>query len=353
MHLQGANLRPRLVLLDDNGAVVTLSSDLEASYFVPIGAVLNVQDGQRVHAGDVITRIPRGSIKTRDITGGLPRVIELFEARKPKEHAIVSDVDGYVEFGKDYYRSKRRIFIRPVDKSLPVVEYLVPKGKHTIVNEGDFVHKGDLLMDGDPDQHDILRVLGAEALANYMISEIQQVYRLQGVKIDNKHIEVILRQMLQKVEITEPGDTMYLIGEHVSREEVMKLNRKLAEAGKKEVSYVPILQGITKASLDTNSFISAASFQETTKVLTEAAFAGKGDPLYGLKENVIVGRLIPAGTGFIMNKIKKLAMLDQSDYATYYNSELRGIMGDLGSSIIEESQTPAPDGSISGSVVDY
>ncbi|MFV9838689.1 MAG: DNA-directed RNA polymerase subunit beta' [Aaplasma endosymbiont of Hyalomma asiaticum] len=354
MHLQGASLRPRLVLLDDNGAVVTLSNDLEASYFVPIGAVLNVQDGQRVHAGDVITRIPRGSIKTRDITGGLPRVIELFEARRPKEHAIVSDVDGYVEFGKDYYRSKRRIFIRPADESLPVVEYLVPKGKHTIVNEGDFVHKGDLLMDGDPDQHDILRVLGTEALAGYMISEIQQVYRLQGVKIDNKHIEVILRQMLQKVEVTEPGDTMYLVGEHVSREEVLKLNRKLQEAGKKGVSYIPILQGITKASLDTNSFISAASFQETTKVLTEAAFSGKEDSLYGLKENVIVGRLIPAGTGFIMNKIKKLAMLDQSDYATYYNSELREIMGDLGASVTEMGQAQAQgDSDLGGSVVDY
>ncbi|ACZ49513.1 DNA-directed RNA polymerase beta' subunit [Anaplasma centrale str. Israel] len=358
LHLQGANLRPRLVLLDEDGNIATLSNDLEANYFVPIGAVLNVQDGQKVHAGDVITRIPRESIKTRDITGGLPRVIELFEARRPKEHAIVSDVDGYVEFGKDYYRSKRRIFIRPVDKSLPAVEYLVPKGKHTIVNEGDFVHKGDLLMDGDPDQHDILRVLGAEALASYMISEIQQVYRLQGVRIDNKHIEVILRQMLQKVEITDPGDTMYLVGEHAGREEVMRLNRKLEEAGKRTVAYVPILQGITKASLDTNSFISAASFQETTKVLTEAAFSGKEDSLYGLKENVIVGRLIPAGTGFIMNKVKKLAMLDQSDYATYYNSELREIMGDLGNELIAESESSSCRGGEGhlgngGGVLDY
>ena len=362
LHLQGASLRPRLVLVDDNGAVVTLSNDLDASYFVPIGAVLNVQDGQRVHAGDVITRIPRESIKTRDITGGLPRVIELFEARRPKEHAIVSDVDGYVEFGKDYYRSKRRIFIRPVDKSLPSVEYLVPKGKHTIVNEGDFVHKGDLLMDGDPDQHDILRVLGTEALASYMISEIQQVYRLQGVKIDNKHIEVILRQMLQKVEVTDPGDTMYLVGEYIGKEEVVRLNKKLEEAGKKSVSYIPILQGITKASLDTGSFISAASFQETTKVLTEAAFSGKEDSLYGLKENVIVGRLIPAGTGFIMNKIKKLSMLDRSDYLTYYNSELREIMGDCGVASIMEDENTA-DGASSnycsgdelggGAVVDY
>ncbi|CAN7940073.1 unnamed protein product, partial [Ixodes pacificus] len=280
--------------------------DLAVGDLVSIGEAVGVIAAQSVgepgtqltmrtfHVGGAAMR---GSIKTRDITGGLPRVIELFEARRPKEHAIVSDVDGYVEFGKDYYRSKRRIFIKPVDTTLPTVEYLVPKGKHTIVNEGDFVHKGDLLMDGDPDQHDILRVLGMEALASYMISEIQQVYRLQGVRIDNKHIEVILRQMLQKVEVTDPGDTMYLVGEHVSREGIMKLNRKLEEAGKNPVAYIPVLQGITKASLDTNSFISAASFQETTKVLTEAAFSGKEDPLYGLKENVIVGRLIPAGTG--------------------------------------------------------
>ncbi|KAF2281718.1 hypothetical protein GH714_042542 [Hevea brasiliensis] len=227
LHLQGANLRPRCGIERPRWAESACGRR-------------HHQNTQRIHQDQRHYR-------------GLPRVIELFEARRPKEHAIVSDVDGYVEFGKDYYRSKRRIFIRPVDKSLPVVEYLVPKGKHTIVNEGDFVHKGDLLMDGDPDQHDILRVLGAEALASYMISEIQQVYRLQGVRIDNKHIEVILRQMLQKVEITDPGDTMYLVGEHAGREEVMRLNRKLEEAGKKPVAYVPILQGITKASLDTNS----------------------------------------------------------------------------------------------------
>ncbi|KJV69571.1 DNA-directed RNA polymerase subunit beta' [Candidatus Neoehrlichia procyonis] len=350
LHLQGANIRPRLVLLDDNGSVVTLSNDLEANYFIPIGAVLNVQDGQKVHAGDVITRIPRESIKTRDITGGLPRVIELFEARRPKEHAIVSDIDGYVEFGKDYYRSKRRIFVKPVDDKVASVEYLVPKGKHTIVNEGDFVHKGDLLMDGDPDPHDILRVLGVEALANYMISEIQQVYRLQGVRIDNKHIEVILRQMLQKVEIVDPGDTMYLVGEHVDKEEVIKVNKNLEMSNKRVISYVSILQGITKASLDTNSFISAASFQETTKVLTEAAFSGKEDLLYGLKENVIVGRLIPAGTGFVMNKIKKLSLLDKSDYSTYYNSELREIMG---YDLKQEDEVPIDNENSDSGVADY
>ncbi|WP_410519857.1 DNA-directed RNA polymerase subunit beta [Candidatus Mesenet endosymbiont of Agriotes lineatus] len=320
LSIHGANIRPRIVLLNDAGDVITLANDLDAHYFMPIGAVLNVQDGQKVYAGDVITRIPRESIKTRDITGGLPRVVELFEARRPKEHSVVSEVDGCVEFGKDYYRSKRRVFVNPVDGQSSPIEYLIPKGKHTIVNEGDFVRKGDLLMDGDPDPHDILRVLGVEALANYMTSEIQQVYRLQGVRIDNKHIEVILRQMLQRVEITDPGDTMYLIGESVNRQEILQINESLLSAGKRDASYVSILQGITRASLATGSFISAASFQETTKVLTEAAFYGKEDPLSGLKENVIVGRLIPAGTGLIMNKLKKLSALNEEDYSQYYNN---------------------------------
>lgn len=318
LSIHGANIRPRIVLLNDDGDVVILANGLEAHYFMPIGAVLNVQDGQKVHAGDIITRIPRESIKTRDITGGLPRVIELFEARRPKEHSVVSEVDGYIEFGKDYYRSKRRILVKPTDGQ--PIEYLIPKGKHTIVNEGDFVRKGDLLMDGDPDPHDILRVLGVEALANYVISEIQQVYRLQGVRIDNKHIEVILRRMLQRVEVTDPGDTMYLIGENINKQEILQVNESLLSAGKRVASYVPILQGITRASLATGSFISAASFQETTKVLTEAAFYGKEDPLLGLKENVIVGRLIPAGTGIIMNKLKKLATLNKEDYSQYYDN---------------------------------
>ncbi len=316
----GASIRPRIVLLNDAGEVIILANGLEARYFMPIGAVLNVQDGQKVYAGDVITRIPRESIKTRDITGGLPRVIELFEARRPKEHAVVSEIDGYVEFGKDYYRSKRRIFVKSVDSSIDPIEYLIPKGKHTIVNEGDFVRKGDLLMDGDPDPHDILRVLGVEALANYMISEIQQVYRLQGVRIDNKHIEIILRQMLQKVEITGPGDTMYLVGENIDKQEVLQINESMVNSSKKPASYISILQGITRASLATNSFISAASFQETTKILTEAAFCGKEDPLIGLKENVIVGRLIPAGTGLVMNRLKKLSALNKEDYSQYYDN---------------------------------
>jgi len=322
LHSGGANLRPRIVLLDDNGKVMTLASGVEACYFIPIGAVLNVQDGQKVHAGDVITRTPRESVKTRDITGGLPRVIELFEARRPKEHAIVSEIDGYVAFSEKDRRGKRSILIKPVDEQISPVEYLVSRSKHVIVNESDFVRKGDLLMDGDPDLHDILRVLGLEALAHYMISEIQQVYRLQGVRRDNKHLEVILKQMLQKVEITDPGDTMYLVGESIDKLEVDRENDAMSNSGKRPTHYLPILQGITRASLETSSFISAASFQETTKVLTEAAFCGKSDPLSGLKENVIVGRLIPAGTGLIMNKIRALSLCDNVDkYEKYFDIE--------------------------------
>ncbi|QMV45654.1 DNA-directed RNA polymerase subunit beta/beta' [Wolbachia pipientis] len=322
LHSGGASLRPRIVLLDDNGEVMTLASGVEACYFIPIGAVLNVQNGQKVHAGDVITRTPRESVKTRDITGGLPRVIELFEARRPKEHAIVSEIDGYVAFSEKDRRGKRSILIKPVDEQISPVEYLVSRSKHVIVNEGDFVRKGDLLMDGDPDLHDILRVLGLEALAHYMISEIQQVYRLQGVRIDNKHLEVILKQMLQKVEITDPGDTMYLVGESIDKLEVDRENDAMSNSGKRPAHYLPILQGITRASLETSSFISAASFQETTKVLTEAAFCGKSDPLSGLKENVIVGRLIPAGTGLIMNKIRALSLCDNVDkYEKYFDIE--------------------------------
>nr|CAD7415454.1 unnamed protein product [Timema poppensis] len=322
LHSGGASLRPRIVLLDDNGEVMTLASGVEACYFIPIGAVLNVQNGQKVHAGDVITRTPRESVKTRDITGGLPRVIELFEARRPKEHAIVSEIDGYVAFSEKDRRGKRSILIKPVDEQISPVEYLVSRSKHVIVNEGDFVRKGDLLMDGDPDLHDILRVLGLEALAHYMISEIQQVYRLQGVRIDNKHLEVILKQMLQKVEITDPGDTMYLVGESIDKLEVDRENDAMSNSGKRPAHYLPILQGITRASLETSSFISAASFQETTKVLTEAAFCGKSDPLSGLKENVIVGRLIPAGTGLIMNKIRALSLCDNIDkYEKYFDIE--------------------------------
>src|SRR6185369_12833033 len=254
-------------------------------------------------AGDVLARIPRESSKTRDITGGLPRVAELFEARRPKDVAISSGVEGRVEFGKDY-KTKRRILVRPLDESQQPVEYLIPKGKHISVQEGDYVQKGDLLMDGNPVPHDILRVMGVEALATYLVNEIQEVYRLQGVKINDKHIEVIVRQMLQKVEIDDAGETTYLAGEQVDREEFDEINAKAAKESMRIAAARPVLQGITKASLQTRSFISAASFQETTRVLTEAAVQGKTDSLLGLKENVIVGRLIPAGTGSVMNRMR-------------------------------------------------
>ena len=301
---RGSDLRPRIVLRDDKGQELILSNGMEARYFVSVDAILSVENGQKVHAGDVLARIPRESSKTRDITGGLPRVAELFEARKPKDHAIISDIDGRVEFGKDY-KSKRRILVVPEDGDS--IEYLIPKGKHISVQEGDYVRRGDPLMDGNPVPHDILKVMGVEALANYLINEIQEVYRLQGVKINDKHIEVIVRQMLQKVEITDGGDSTLLVGEQVDRHDFEAENIKTIAENGRPAAGVPVLQGITKASLQTHSFISAASFQETTRVLTEAAVSGKIDTLMGLKENVIVGRLIPAGTGAVMNRLREIA----------------------------------------------
>ncbi len=303
---KGADLKPRITLRNKKGEVLTLDNGMEARYFLDVDAILSVEPGQEVHAGDVLARTPRETAKTRDITGGLPRVAELFEARKPKDHAIISEIEGRVEFGKDY-KNKRRIIVVPSDEKQKPQEYLVPKGKHIAVQEGDFVQVGDSLMDGNPVPHDILRVLGVEALANYLISETQEVYRLQGVKINNKHIEVIVRQMLQKVEITTPGDTTFLVGDLVNRLEFNEVNAKAKEDGIKPAKAIPVLQGITKASLLTHSFISAASFQETTRVLTEAAVSGKKDRLVGLKENVIVGRLIPAGTGSMMNRMRRIA----------------------------------------------
>jgi len=300
---KGAELRPRIHLLDEKGEIFSLSNGLEARYYLPVNAILSVEDGVKVNAGDILARIPRESSKTRDITGGLPRVAELVEARRPQDHAVIAEVDGRMEFGKDY-KSKRRIVIHPTDGSTPI-EFMVPKGKHVVVNEGDYVKKGDMLIDGNPVLQDILRVMGVEALAKYMVQEIQAVYRLQGVKIDDKHIEVIIRQMLQKVEITNPGETTLLAGEKIDKFEFDEINAKAIESGFKPASGQRVLQGITKASLQTRSFISAASFQETTRVLTEAAVAGKIDKLYGLKENVIVGRLIPAGTGFYVDRARK------------------------------------------------
>jgi DNA-directed RNA polymerase subunit beta' len=302
---RSADLRPRLQLKDERSEVVKLPNGADARYFLAPDSILSVENGAQVAAGDVLARIPREGSKTRDITGGLPRVAELFEARRPKDHAIIAENDGRVEFGKDY-KAKRRVLVKN-DETGEESEYLIPKGKHVSVQEGDFVRLGDPLVDGPRVPHDILKVLGVPALSDYLVNEIQDVYRLQGVKINDKHIEVIVRQMLQKVEIVEPGDTTYLAGEQVGRLEFEAENAKCEKAGERMAVAIPVLQGITKASLQTHSFISAASFQETTRVLTEAATAGKVDALMGLKENVIVGRLIPAGTGSVMNKLRSIA----------------------------------------------
>ncbi|MGZ8343261.1 MAG: DNA-directed RNA polymerase subunit beta', partial [Allosphingosinicella sp.] len=289
------DLRPRITLLDEK-------SGEAARYMLSPGATLSVEDGQVVEAGEVLARVSREAAKTRDITGGLPRVAELFEARKPKANAIIATVSGRIAFGKDY-KAKRKIAIIPEEGGEPV-EYLVPKSKVIDVQEGDFVKRGDNLIGGSPDPHDILEVLGVVALAEYLVSEIQEVYRLQGVKINDKHIEVIVRQMLQKVEITESGDSTLLAGEQIDAQEMNEINAKLKQGKKRLAEGKPVLLGITKASLQTRSFISAASFQETTRVLTEASVQGKIDTLDGLKENVIVGRLIPAGTGAGMGRMR-------------------------------------------------
>ncbi len=299
-----ANLKPSIVLKDAKGKPVKYESGKEVRYYLSVDAVLNVDNGTEVKAGDIIARIPRESTKTKDITGGLPRVTELFEARKPKDPAIISDIDGMVEYGKDY-KSKQRIMVVPEEGN--PIEYIVPKGQRLVVQDGDIVKKGDMLVEGTLAPHDILRVLGVEKLAEYLVQEVQAVYRLQGVAINDKHIEVIVSQMLRKVEITAPGDTTFLVGEQVDRDVFEAENAKILKEGGEPAVADPVLLGITKASLQTKSFISAASFQETTRVLTEAAVEGKVDKLSGLKENVIVGRLIPAGTGNILRSLRKVA----------------------------------------------
>ncbi len=303
---RGTGLKPAIVLKDKDGKVHKLARGGEARYLLSVEAVLSVDPGAHVKAGDILARIPLESAKTRDITGGLPRVAELFEARRPKDHAIIAEISGRVEFGRDY-KNKRRIRIVPQDEGQEAVEYLIPKGKHLPVQEGDFIEKGEYIMDGNPAPHDILAIKGVEELASYLVNEIQEVYRLQGVNINDKHIEVIVRQMLQKVEITDAGESTLLVGEQVDQIELEQENAKLVAEGLKPAAGVPVLLGITKASLQTRSFISAASFQETTRVLTEAAIQGKIDTLEGLKENVIVGRLIPAGTGGMLARLKQVA----------------------------------------------
>ena len=303
---KGNELKPEIFVVGEDGEPVRNDVGNPVTYQMSVDAILSVEDGQQVSAGEVVARIPREGAKTKDITGGLPRVAELFEARRPKDHAIIAEIDGYVKFGRDF-KNKRRIGITPADDSLEPVEYMVPKGKHIPVAEGDFVQKGDYIMDGNPAPHDILRIMGIEALANYLINEVQDVYRLQGVKINDKHIEVIVRQMLQKWEILDSGETTLLKGENVDKIEFEEANEKAIAKGGRPAKGEPILLGITKASLQTRSFISAASFQETTRVLTEASVQGKRDKLVGLKENVIVGRLIPAGTGGATQQMRKIA----------------------------------------------
>jgi DNA-directed RNA polymerase subunit beta' len=293
---RATNYKPSITVLNENGEPrMRPDTNVPALYPLPVGALIMVKDGMQIAAGDIIARKPRESSKTKDIVGGLPRVAELFEVRKPKDMALVSEIDGMVSFSGET-KGKRKMVITPeVGESR---EYLVPKGRHITVSEGDFVEAGELLTEGHPELHDILRTKGEKYLANYLVEEIQDVYRFQGVTIDDKHIEVIVRQMLKKLTVLDPGQTSFLVGEQVDKQEFKEENDKAISAGNTPATAEPLVLGITQASLTTSSFVSAAAFQETTKVLTEAALRGKQDYLRGLKENIIVGRLIPAGTGY-------------------------------------------------------
>lgn len=302
---KNSNLKPSIAITDEKGNPIRLDNGSPAVYPLSVDAILSVNQGELVKVGDVVARIPREGAKTKDITGGLPRVAELFEARRPKDHAVICEKDGIIRFDRDY-KSKRKIILEPSDGGEPI-EYLVPKGRHINFQSGDFISRGEYIIEGNPDPHDILNILGLEELAKYLINEIQDVYRLQGVKINDKHIEVIVRQMLQKVEVKNSGQTTLLVGEQVDKVTLHEVNSKAIERGLDPAEARPVLLGITKASLQTRSFISAASFQETTRVLTEASIYGKSDDLIGLKENVIVGRLIPAGTGVYATSYKKIA----------------------------------------------
>jgi DNA-directed RNA polymerase subunit beta' len=298
VEFKGGDLRPRVSIKDSKGKTAKLASTGSAArYFLSVGVNLVVSEGDAVLAGDIVAKIPRETTKTKDITGGLPRVAELFEARKPKDFAVISEIDGVVSYGKDA-KGKRKIIVTP--EIGEEKEYLIAKGKHISVQEGDRVTPGDALMDGVNNPHDLLAIKGEKELARYLVDEVQEVYRLQGVKINDKHMEVIVRQMLRRVKVNDPGDTIFITDEQVERYRFQEENEKVTAQGGRAAVGEPLLLGITKASLSTQSFISAASFQETTRVLTEASLAGKTDYLRGLKENVIMGRLIPAGTGLVM-----------------------------------------------------
>ena len=308
---KNTDLKPRITLRDAKGNVVKKADDNEARYYLVPDSILSVKDGQKISAGDVIARLPKETTKTKDITGGLPRVAELFEARKAKDSAIIAENDGKVIFGKEV-RGKQRVTIE--SENGDTSSYLIPKGKHINFNQGEKIKKGEYLLDGQPLPHDILRILGIEELTEYFVNQVQDVYRLQGVIINDKHIEVILRQMLKKIEVKVQGDSTYLPGEIVDRIKFENTNEQLVKDGKNPAVGERVLMGITKASLQTESFISAASFQETTRVLTDAAIKGKVDKLSGLKENVIVGRLVPAGTGSVKNLWNKKARLDDEKF---------------------------------------
>jgi DNA-directed RNA polymerase subunit beta' len=321
------DLRPRVSIKGESGKTEKIQgTSMAARYLLPVGAIITVNESNVIKAGDIIAKIPRETTKTRDITGGLPKVAELFEARKPKDCSVITEIDGVVSFGK-ITKGKRKIVVKPDIGEAK--EYLIPKGKHISVRESDKVVAGEPLMDGAINPHDILSVLGVKELAKYLVDEVQEVYRLQGVKINDKHIETIVRQMLRKVKIKDPGDTNLLLGEQVERYIFEDENERVISKGKKPAVADPLLQGITKASLSTESFISAASFQETTKVLAEATISGKMDFLRGLKENVIMGRLIPAGTGFsdyksvlanVEETVSDLEVSDSEDTNTTVNN---------------------------------
>jgi DNA-directed RNA polymerase subunit beta' len=330
---QAKDLRPIVRIVDANGKDLQIpGTDLPAQYMLPPRSIVNLQDGAPVGVGDVVAKIPQEASKTRDITGGLPRVADLFEARKPKDPAILAEISGVVSFGKDT-KGKQRLIIKPAEGEEH--EELIPKYRQIIVFEGEHVEKGETVVDGEPTPQDILRLLGVEPLAVYLTKEIQDVYRLQGVKINDKHIEVIVRQMLRKVEITDQGDSKFLHGEQAERQRVIEENVKLVAKGELPAKFEPVLLGITKASLATESFISAASFQETTRVLTEAAVRGTRDNLRGLKENVIVGRLIPAGTGLAYHAQRRKNASGLTD------SEMEALSG----TVTAEAETVADEAS--------
>jgi DNA-directed RNA polymerase subunit beta' len=296
---KSAEERPRISIKDKDGKTTVRlpGSSAVARYMLPIDAIILVEEGDAVKAGDTIAKLPRATTKTKDITGGLPRVAELFEVRKPKEVAILSEIDGYVSIAKGTKKGKQKVTITPVDDVGDKKDYLIPRGKHINVIEGDYVRAGEAIIGGSAVPQDILNIKGEVALARYLVDEVQEVYRLQGVRINDKHIEVIVRQMMRRVKVTAVGDTDFIPEEQVDKTRFEETNRKIIEEGGQPAVAEPLILGITKASLSTDSFISAASFQETTKVLTDAAISGSVDFLRGLKENVIMGRLIPAGTG--------------------------------------------------------